>query len=284
MSMSVGRNVPTCTRIMTQVELDRMNYLHMGAALRGGHVSISDEEQARIQKENRNKEKISKWTKGPFLKQIWVSNCDEKNFILVTVALDTMARSAFGDSVNFVPAKFVKDNHLGPVITIPENVFRTPGEDIICREAVEVKWMGVDQVKRKERWFILPEISGVTVPLLGEKFIVEYYDNLLDMDEKGLLASVTKNKSGNQILFAPKETPGESSQRQKKKKSVQDRQKQKNKDRAGPSGGVLEMQPLSSRPNTAASNQGSQQESTALLNDSDSAGSGGCGDGCCIVQ
>lgn len=46
-----------------QLELDRLNWLHVGAALRGGYVSIEDEDRATELREAEEKARMEEWKK-----------------------------------------------------------------------------------------------------------------------------------------------------------------------------------------------------------------------------
>ncbi|KAK4653312.1 hypothetical protein QC762_0082300 [Podospora pseudocomata] len=171
-----------------QLELDRLNWLHVGAALRGGYVSIEDEDHATELREADEKARMEEWKKGPFVKRMWVQDEQRESFRLITVGLDSMARSASGEPVSFVPASTISEYNLGPIIKIPETVFNTASAIMSCTEAVDITWMGSDKVERQDRWVVLPVGSGIRMPLLGERFMTCFGQLLLSVEPTGTIA------------------------------------------------------------------------------------------------
>ncbi|KAK0666736.1 hypothetical protein QBC41DRAFT_397561 [Cercophora samala] len=191
-----------------QLNLDRLNWLHVGAALRGGHVSIEDEDQATAVREAEEKARMENWKKGPFVKQMWLQNQQGEDFRLITVGLDSMARSASGEPVSFVPLSMISEYSLGPIIKIPEAVFNTASDIMTCTEAVDITWMGSDKVARHDRWMVLPPESGIQMPLLGERFMACFGELLISSEENGIVAAANneeeelKKKEGEKLMMS----------------------------------------------------------------------------------
>ncbi|KAK4184931.1 hypothetical protein QBC35DRAFT_534608 [Podospora australis] len=176
-------------RNIKEMELVRLNYLHMGAALRGGFVTPELESMAKYLKEQ---EEIKAWDrrrKGPFTKRMWIHDRRQNCFTDVVVGLDSMATSPHNKSVCFVSRAFVEKYSLGPVQKVPDAVFETAGGEITCQEAVDVVWKGRDHIQRSDQWLILPKVSNIEIPLLGRQCMLEYCDLLQDHEAHGILVS-----------------------------------------------------------------------------------------------